>query len=60
MMAHIQVVGPLRQSMSVRHIDGALVVNVEGVVRPLIGDYHAVVVRGHGLVVDVQGGRTFE
>jgi hypothetical protein len=46
--------------MSVRHIDGALVVNVEGDVRPLIGDYHAVVVRGRGLVVDGQGGRKFE
>jgi hypothetical protein len=46
--------------MSVRHIDSALVVNVEGDVRPLIGDYHALVVRGRGLVVDGQGGRTFD
>jgi hypothetical protein len=28
-------------------------------VRPLIGGYHAVVVRGRGLVVDGHGGRTF-
>jgi hypothetical protein len=35
-MTQIQVLGPLRRSMSVRHIDGALVVNVEGDVRPLI------------------------
>jgi hypothetical protein len=46
--------------MSERHIEGAHVVNVEGDVRPLIGDYHAVVVRGRGLVVDGQGGRTFD
>jgi hypothetical protein len=46
--------------MSVRHIDGAFVVNEEGDVRPLIGDYHAVVVRSRGLVVDGQGGRTFD
>jgi hypothetical protein len=58
-MTHIQVLFPLRRSMNVRHIDGALVVNVEGDVRPLIGDYHAVVVRGRGRVVDSQGGRTF-
>jgi hypothetical protein len=58
-MTHIQVLGPLRRSVSVRHIDGALVVNIEGDVRPLIGDYHAVVVRGRGLV-DGQGGRTFD
>jgi hypothetical protein len=59
-MTHIQVLGPLRRSKSVRHIDGAFVVNVEGDVRPLIGDYHAVVVRGRGLVVDGEGGRTFD
>jgi hypothetical protein len=51
-MTHIQVSGPFRRSMSVRHIDGALV-------RLVIGDYHAVVVRGRGRVVDGQGGRTF-
>jgi hypothetical protein len=45
--------------MSVRHVDGALGVNAEGDVRPLIRDYHAVVVRGRGLVVDGQDGRTF-
>jgi hypothetical protein len=54
------VLGPLRRPRSVRHIDGALVVNMEGDVRPLIGDYHAAVVRGRGLVVDGQGGRTFD
>jgi hypothetical protein len=46
--------------MNVPHIDGALVVNVEGDVRQLICEYHAVVVRGRGLVVDGQGGRTFD
>jgi hypothetical protein len=46
--------------MSVRHIDGALVVNVDGDVRQLIGAYHAVVVRSRGLVVDSQGGGTFD
>jgi hypothetical protein len=56
-MTHIQVLGPLRRSMIVRHMYGALVVNVEGDVKPLITDYHAVVVRGRGLV-DGQGGRT--
>jgi hypothetical protein len=54
------VLGPLRRSVSVRHIDGALIINVEGDVRPLIGDYHAVVVRGRGLVVDGHVGRTFD
>jgi hypothetical protein len=58
-MTRIQVLGPRRRSMSVRHVDGAPVVDVEGVVRPLIGDYHAVVARGRGLVVDGQGGTTF-
>jgi hypothetical protein len=46
--------------MSVRHVNGAPVVDVDGDVRPLIGDYHAVVARGRGLVVDGQVGTTFD